>query len=114
MDDRRNAERKYLNFFSQVTDRRTGRLLGYLIDLTTGGALLVGDHKLETGSLLHLQISLPEGYPKETIRVDANVAWTQPDREPEYYKSGLKMINPQSDDLNLLVRLIDDYGFEPR
>ena len=114
MDNRRQQERTYLTTFTQVLDRRSGRLLGYLADLTTGGALLVGDQNLETGSLLHLKIGLPENYPRQMILLDARVAWSQPESEPDTYKVGLQLVNPQPDDLSLLGRLISDYGFNPQ
>jgi hypothetical protein len=34
-----DTERKYLTYFSRVTDRRSDRLLGYMVDMTIGGTV---------------------------------------------------------------------------
>ncbi len=48
MNNRRRYDRKLLTFFSSVIDRTNGRLLGYLVDMTTGGALMKGNFPFES------------------------------------------------------------------
>lgn len=111
MGDRRKLERKYLTYFSRVVDRNNGRLLGYLVDLTTGGALLVGNTPLKTNEIFHLRIDLPEGFSsQEQLDIDVEAVWCHPDVDPEFYRTGLKLLQPQPADLLVLERLLSNLG----
>ena len=51
-DERRKLERKFLVVYSRVFDRKTGKVIGYLSDLTVKGAMVIGEHHLEHGRSL--------------------------------------------------------------
>ena len=46
MHDRRKLDRKYLTIYSRVFDRVSGRLLGYLADLSEKGAMIISDEPI--------------------------------------------------------------------
>lgn len=111
MDDRRSESRKFLSYFSRVVERDSGYLLGYLVDLTTGGALLVGNIYLEPNSPLSLRLDLPEGFTlQEQLDLDVMTVWSRPDQEPELYRTGLRLINVTPSDLLILEKLLDRHG----
>ena len=111
MDNRRKQDRKYLSFFSRVVDRHNGRLLGYLADLTTGGALLVGNIPLKLGEVFQLRVDLPENFTtRDQLDLEAKAVWSQPDIDPEFYRTGLQLVDVQPMDLLILERLLSDYG----
>ena len=112
MKDRRKLDRKYLTYFSRVTDRATGRLIGYLSDLTVEGAMLIGNGPLNNDSTFELRMDLPENFAnKAVIDFDAVAIWNTPDDDPDFYKTGLKLKNITDEDFQLLQRLIKDFGF---
>jgi hypothetical protein len=112
--DRRKENRRYLTYFSRVIDRETGHTLGYLVDLTTGGALLVGNLPLKTNTIFQLRIDLPEGiFDKEQLDVKARAVWNQPDSDPEFYRTGLQLVDIQPLDLLILERLLTNFGTTP-
>lgn len=111
MDERRKIDRRYLTFFSRVVDRNNGRLLGYLADLTTGGALLIGDIPLKIGEVFQLRVDLPEKFAtQEQLDIEAKAVWSQPDIDPEFYKTGLQLVNISPKDLILLERVLSNFG----
>lgn len=111
MDDRRHFGRTFLTFFAQVTNRRNGRLLGYLADLTTQGALLVGDIRVREKAILYLSMELPEDFPDRThLDLDAEVVWRKPDEDPDLVRIGLRLINLDEDTIKALEYLLDHYG----
>ena len=111
MNNRRRYDRKLLTFFSSVIDRTNGRLLGYLVDMTTGGALMKGNFPLKVNAVFQLRIDLPENFAeKEFIEIQAKAVWSIPDIDPEFYRTGLQLINIDPRDLLILERLIADYG----
>lgn len=111
MDNRRRYHRKYLTYFSQVSDQESGVLLGYLVDLTTGGALMIGNYPLDINAVYDLRIELPEGFDSQNdMRLRAKAVWMQPDVETEFYRIGLQLIAITPRDLNLLEKLLVNYG----
>ena len=111
MDDRRSENRKFLSYFSRVVERDSGYLLGYLVDLTTGGALLVGNIYLEPNSPLRLRLDLPEGLTlQEQLDLDVMTVWSRPDQDPELYRTGLRLIDVTPSDLLILEKLLNQHG----
>ena len=107
MEERRSESRKFLTYFSRVIDRDTGIMLGYLVDLTTGGALLIGNVSLSPDSVLQLRLDLPEDFsPQEKLEIEARAVWSRPDSDPEFYRTGLQLMNIEPKDLNTLERLL--------
>jgi hypothetical protein len=112
MPERRSEDRKYLTYFSRVIDRKTGRLVGYMADLTTGGALLIADRELPTGTVLHLRMDLPDGFAdKSHLNFNARVIWSRHDDDPDFYKTGLQLYEIALQDLATIQRVLSDYGF---
>ena len=111
MDDRRRQDRKLMTYFSRVMDRNNGRLLGYLVDMTTGGALVIGNVPLRVNSIFQLRIDLPESYgERRELDIEARAIWSQPDPDPDLYRTGIQLIGVDPADLQILERLITDYG----
>ncbi|MFC1878874.1 PilZ domain-containing protein [Chloroflexota bacterium] len=111
-DERRKQDRQLLTFFSRVVDRKTGRLVGYLADLTTGGALLIGEKPVGTDSTLHLRMDLPENFEAgEQLEFNATAMWCSPDDDPDFYKIGLRLSDIPWEDLAIIARVLNDYGF---
>lgn len=107
MEERRSESRKFLTYFSRVIDRDTGIMLGYLVDLTTAGALLIGNVSLSPDSVLQLRLDLPEDFaPQERLEIQARAVWSRPDSDPEFYRTGLQLMNIKPQDLNTLERLL--------
>ena len=111
MVDRRKLDRKFLTYFARVLDRNNGLLLGYLEDLTTGGALLIGNTPLKLNEVFQLRIDLPDNFPrKEPLDIDARAMWSQPDEDPQLYRTGLKLVNVQPEEFAMLGLLISKYS----
>jgi hypothetical protein len=109
--DRRKFDRKFLTYFARVTDRKTGRLLGYLVDLTQKGALLIGDVPLKIDSIFQLRIDLPdEVSDKQSLDIDAIAKWNQPDMDPEFYRTGLEMVPSTDEQFSILEELLSHYS----
>jgi hypothetical protein len=110
MEERRKYERQYLKFFSRVFDRSTRQLIGYLVDLTTGGAMLISEKKLIPEEILHAKIDLPENFSQTNLSITAKVVWSQADEKSELFKSGIQLLNANLEDIDLLTRLVANYG----
>ena len=58
--ERRRIPRKYLVIYSRVFDRTTGQVLGYLSDLTNGGAMIISDDPMQIDLDISLRFDLPD------------------------------------------------------
>lgn len=113
MDNRRKEDRKYIKYFSRVTNRESGELLGYLVDMTTGGALMIGNQPLRANTLLDLRLDLPEGrFQEEHLDLEALAVWSQPDEDPELYRTGLRLVENDPKVFLILTRLLSSYGLD--
>jgi hypothetical protein len=110
--DRRKLKRRHVIFYSRVFDRKSGALLGHLMDITVEGLMLISDYPLETGITYHLRMDLPEDVmAKAYLTFDALCLWCRPDINPAFYNAGFKVLDMQQDDVDLIENMIDEYGF---
>jgi hypothetical protein len=112
-DERRKLERKYLVVYSRVFDRKTGKVIGYLSDLTVKGAMIIGEHHLDSGEIFLLRIDLPESpeFKKDHIDLTAKSAWSRPDIDPVFFNTGFEFTDLQPGDEKIIELMIELYEF---
>jgi hypothetical protein len=112
MDDKRKLKRRYIMFYSRVFDRSTGMMIGYLSDITPGGAMIISEEPNTTKTLYRLVMDLPEDvFDKENLSFEAKCVWSKQDANPHFYMSGFQMENIAAEDTEIIERIIEDYGF---
>ncbi len=112
MEDRRKFKRRYLMFYSRVFDRKTGKLLGYLADMTIEGIMIISEEPIQIAETYRLRIDLPEDmYGKAYLNLEAHSVWTKPDVNPNFFMTGFQLLNTTSDDKDIIQQIILDYGF---
>lgn len=112
-DDRRKLERKFLVVYSRVFDRKTGKVIGYLSDLTVKGAMVIGEHHLGQGEDYQLRIDLPESpeFTKSHLDINAKSVWSKPDIDPVFFNTGFEFSEISSEDAKIIQRMIELYEF---
>jgi hypothetical protein len=111
--ERRKLERKYLVIYSRVFDRRSGQVIGYLGDLTPDGAMVIGDNRIEPGTVLNLRFDLPDmlDLKQDHLDIKARSVWCKPDVDPAFVNVGFQFQEPDAEDLKIVDMLIDLYEF---
>jgi hypothetical protein len=111
-DERRILKRRHIMFYSRVFDRKTGKLLGYLGNLTHGGAMLISEEALELGSLFKLRMDLPEDmYDQPILTFEAKSVWCKTDIDPRFFNTGFEFTDITPENTNIVDQINDDYGF---
>jgi hypothetical protein len=111
MQERRKLPRKYLVFFSRVFNAKSGRLLGYLSDLTPQGAMLISEDHIRTPAVYRLIMDLPEDFsPQKNLEFDAKSVWSRPDSDPRFFMTGFQLLNVSEESIELIKRIVEDYG----
>jgi hypothetical protein len=111
-DDRRKFRRRYIMYYSRVFDRRTGRVIGYIVDLTPEGAMIISEEPIEPQTVFQLRMDLPEELSEQGyIYFEACSVWCERDVDPNFWDIGVKLTTIEPDDVTILERMIAEYGF---
>lgn len=110
MRERRQKDRYQLMFHVQVVDADTDDPVGYLVDISHGGMMLASEEPLEIGRRYRMRVPLPIAYlGYREIRLDAIAAWTAPSLHPAFHRTGLRDLELEPAQREVLDRLVDDY-----
>ena len=109
--DKRGLKRRHLIFYLRTFDRKTGMLVGHLVDITTHGLMLIGEKGLETRKLFTLKMATPIDFgDMEYIEFDAECIWSATDINPQFYDSGMKFKKISIKDREIIKSLVFRYG----
>lgn len=113
MANHRAQPRRELNVYLEVREADSGRPVGHVVDLTTGGMRLVTTAAFEEGATYRLLIAIdigPAG--AKTVPVNAVCTWAGRDVNPDLNAVGFRFENLPPLDQASLARLIRQHGFE--
>jgi len=112
MAEKRKFPRRDLIFYSRVSDGKSGRALGYLLNITPEGAMILSEKTMDVDLEVELHIELPEGLSdlKEMV-IPARSRWCQPDINPEFYDVGFMFTNTSQEYTELILKLVEEHGF---
>jgi Tfp pilus assembly protein PilZ len=113
MEERRKLPRKYLMAYSSVYEQSTGKLLGYLCDLTLDGLMVIGKESLEIDKEIGIRIDLPEIplFSEQHLQIQARVIWVKPDLDPRLNNIGFNFLKLSKEEKPLIEQMIETYEF---
>jgi hypothetical protein len=112
MEDRRKYKRRYMMYYSRIFDRQTGIVIGYLVDLTPDGAMIISEQPIAPGKIHRLRMDLPEDIAsKPSLDFEAKCVWCKTDIDPHFYGSGFQILSLSEEDALFIQRMIEEYGF---
>lgn len=112
MKDRRVAERHNLIMYLRVQDTQTDELVGHVVDVSTGGMMLVTDQAFEPYSKHTLRVLLPYTEDVEqTLDIEVECRWCGPDANDDYYDAGFLFTDPNAKLRETITGVVDDVGF---
>ena len=113
MTNQRKAERVKAMIFTAVYELHGHILLGFLGDLTTQGAMIVGEKQIETNRDLTLSIEFQGAteVPGGRLVIPVYVAHCDVDKDTAYYHTGFKFLDVSEDDKEIIEALVARYKF---
>lgn len=112
MVEKRKAKRRHIIYYLRVFDRKTDRLVGQLVDITTSGMKLVSENSIEPDTHYQLRMVLPEEIEKKKeITFEVRSLWCKPDVNPNFYSSGFEFEDISTEDIQIVKNLIYDFSF---
>jgi hypothetical protein len=113
MDNTRRYKRRHLFFYLQVTDDKTDKLLGYVVDISQRGLKIISEDVCEPDSSMELKMNLPDDAgQRKAIQFKAKCIWSGKDVNSEFYANGFELINLDDNTLSTIEAIINEYGFE--
>jgi hypothetical protein len=112
MKERRSAQRHNLIMYLRVHDRATDELVGHVVDVSSGGMMLVSDAPFVPEDTHELRIILP--YTEQTDRsvdVDAQCRWCGPDANEDYFDAGFQFLGANAELREIITEVVEDVGF---
>ena len=106
MDERRKAHRKPLYYFTHVHDRKTRQLIGYLVDISLEGGLLVTEKEVPLETIIYLRVNLPEVFEKENLDITSRVIWCETDPNSDLFKTGVEWVSVDPEAQVLINQMI--------
>ena len=112
MQDKRKLKRRYLLYYMRIYDSVSRQQIGNLVDITTKGIMIVGDHPLPEGQIAHLRMELTyEVAEKPYMEILATSKWCEPDVTPDRFNIGFEIQNLASEDAEIIQRINEEFGF---
>ncbi len=112
-DDRRAVMRRHLIYYLRVWDKNTNKLLGHIVDINTGGFMLISEKKIELEQALDLEIRWNDPDDNEIkIEFKAESRWSSNDVNSAFFDTGFKLLGPTDDVLEPIKKMIEEYGFQ--
>jgi hypothetical protein len=111
-EDKRKLQRRNFTYYMRVLDKMTGKLIGQISDISTGGFKIESAHPLPVGIELNLYIDqMNEISDKSYLAFTARTRWCQIDPyDPTVYNVGFQLVNMTPADYNIFVKMFNTYG----
>ena len=112
MDERRRVERKDFSYYMRLIDSDTQKLLGHLVDISSGGFKLDSQTPIPVEKDFRLRMDLTGEVANKPFMVFvARSKWCEVDPlDPFVYNVGFQLINIAPSDLEIINRMIEKYG----
>ena len=113
MTDQRKTDRVKAMIFTAVYELHGHILLGFLGDLTTEGAMIVGEKQVEIDRDITLSIEFKGAteVPGGRLTIPAHVVRCNVDRDTAYYHTGVKFLELTEQDAEIIGMLVARYKF---
>ena len=109
---KRIVERKNLVYYLKITDMETNQTMGYAVNISNHGFMLIINKPIQTESLFQLKMLLPQEIQgSNSFEFSAMSRWCQKDENPDFYNIGFQFADISAEGVQLINWLIDKYCF---
>lgn len=112
MKDKRKLKRRHLIYYLRVVDKATGNLLGFLVNITPQGIMIMSENPIPVGKTFRLQALVPDVTGEKTyLEFDAQSRWCERSINTDFYDTGFELLNVDSDAFLSIQDIINELGF---
>jgi hypothetical protein len=112
MQEKRKLKRRYLLYYMRIYNVLTRQQIGNLVDITSQGAMIVGDHPILSGQAVRLRMELTnEVAEKAFMEFSALTKWCEPDITPDRFNIGFEIQELLPEDAEIIECINEQFGF---
>lgn len=110
--ENRKHKRWYLVMYLRVYRQDTQELLGHIVDISREGVRLVSDKPIPLNQTFQLWVDVPkENGARQRLELEVESLWSGRDVNPDFYDTGFRIQNINTQALLQLKLLIDELQF---
>lgn len=99
-------------YYGRVYDETAQKQLGYLVDITEHGFMLLSEEPILVGEIRRLKLELTLDISKGPyMNFTAKSLWCEADIDPNHYDAGFEIIEIRPKDVKIIQEIIQVYGF---
>ena len=111
MEEKREIERKQLFYYLAVTDKKTGKAIGHMVDISNAGLMLISQEAVESNAIFQLKMFLPEAIKgHKYLEFSAESRWCKKDVDQDCYDIGFQFINVPPEGMQVIEVLINKFS----
>jgi len=112
MAERRKIKRRHLLYYGRIYDDNIKNLLGYLVDITESGFMLLSENPYPVGVTRRLKLEVTDDVGQGPyIDFTVKSIWCEPDIDPTHFDTGFEIEEIKPSDKELISTIIEKYGF---
>ncbi len=113
MNERRKNQRQHLLYYGRIYDERMHEQLGYLIDITETGMMMLSERSFEVDKMQSVRIEVTDDLStdKSYLTLKVKSIWCKPDINPENFNVGFEILQPTEEERQIIKRIVKSYGF---
>ncbi|NTV52362.1 MAG: PilZ domain-containing protein [Candidatus Firestonebacteria bacterium] len=110
--EKRKLKRRHLIFYLRVMEDDSPDVLGFMVDITTEGIMVMSEHPLEVGKTFRLKMRVKSYTPEEKyLKFTAVSKWCHQSVNPDFYDTGLELLDITPEDYKEIRHMIKEIGF---
>ncbi len=112
MPERRKIKRRYLLYYGRVYDENAQKQIGYLVDITEHGFMLLSEEAIPVGETRKLKLEITNDVDdRPFLTFTAKSIWCEPDLSPGHFNTGFEMVELKPSDAQIIQSIVQTYGF---
>ena len=112
MPEKRKLKRRHLIYYLQVIDRDKDKSIGFLVDITTNGIMIMNESPVETDKTFHLKVQLQTDLSQQSfLDFKAKSKWCKKSINADLYDTGFELIGVTAKDFRGIEDIISELGF---
>ncbi len=113
MSNNRKLHRRHLIYYLKVVEKDTNKPMGYLVDITTEGIMIMSESAVETGRAFEFRILLQtEMSRREFLDFKVESIWCKQSVNMDLYDIGFRLLNVKPHDFKGIEDIIEELGFK--
>jgi hypothetical protein len=112
MAERRKTKRRHLLYYGRVYDGQAKKQLGYLVDVTEHGFMLLSEEPFPVGETRRFKLEITSDIDERPyLDVVAKSIWCEQDVSPSHHNIGFEIVNIDPEDVRIIQSIVQVYGF---